>query len=206
MKAPSYKSTIIFTCFAMILSLASAASAKGEVEGDVIVMPSHWHIPEGRAYGKVLLAWQITNLDERYIRFRKRDLGFVKILDSNLNVIKPVMLGVDATRGFQESDYPLIGPNETIYLPFVITFKKNVSGSYSIKVRSNSDGDEGWIYDNLKEGEYTLVVSYSAMQLDQKNSLSWELEMKYAREKYLNSFWKGEITSDEVKFTIAGDG
>lgn len=206
MNSPSYNSTNFLSFFAMILSLAPAAGTEVKVEGDIIVIPRHWKIPEGREYGKVLLAWQITNLEERYIRFRKRDLGFVKILDSNMHVIKPVMLGVDSTRAFQASDYPLIGPNETSYFPFAITFKKNASGLYSIKVRSNSDGDEGWIYDNLKEGEYTLVVSYSAMQLHQKKSLSCELEMEFVRENYLHSFWKGEITSDEVKFTIAGAG
>lgn len=193
----------VICCLALIL--ASMARVKGEVEGSVIAWPNHWRIQEGLAQGKVLLTWEITNLDERYIRFRKRDLGFVRILDSKRNTIKPTRLGVDATRPFQESDYPLIGPKETVYLPFATTFKRNASGTCSLKVRSNSDGDEGWIYENLKEGDYSLVVIYNSMPNKQDKNILWDLEMEYAKAKHLNSFWIGEMTSNEVRFTIGGD-
>jgi hypothetical protein len=177
--------------------------AGGTIECEFVVYPKQWIIPKNDSPTKLLLAWEVTNTGEKFIRFRIRDLGKIKLVGTNGEELRPTILGVDATRRFQESDYPLIGPHETQYFPFSVSFRRQENGLFSLKIRSNPEGDEGWIYNNLSEGKYSLVAMYSA----QKHSVHdggfmWNQEFVFLKDKYMDNFWVGNVVSKPINIEV----
>lgn len=180
----------------------STACADNAITCDLITFPNEWKIPENSASGKILLAWEVTNVGEKPIRFRIRDLGRVKLVLDGKELI-PDRLGVDATKTFQERDYPLIGTNETLYFPFVVSFRHSEAGLFSLKLRSDPEGDEGWIFNGLKPGKYSIIGIYSVKKDQPEDSaILGKLEMEFLKPKYLDKFWQGEVVSKPIDITI----
>jgi hypothetical protein len=170
----------------------------------LLVHPDKWEIAGGASSsGKILVAWQVTNIGKKTIRFRVRDLGKIRLTDHKGKVHNPDILGVDATKSFQECDYPLIRPEETLHFPFVLLFRREGNGLFSLKIRHNPSGDEGWLITDLREGNYTMVAEYSSVENRSDGGFLLEQEAKFLKSRLMNDYWKGEVRSKPVAITIA---
>lgn len=187
-----------------ILSATSICSADRMVECELVALPKKWVIREAEQFGKVLLAWQVTNPEDKFVRFRIRDLGKITLVGSKEEVIRPDILGVDATKRFQESDYPLISPHQTLYFPFAVSLFRQEDGLFSLKIRSDSQGDEGWIFRNLAAGKYSLMATYSTQNKGVNDyGFMWDLELKFLKERFIDNFWVGEVVSRPIHIEIS---
>jgi len=187
-----------------ILSAISISLADGIPECELIALPKKWEIPKDDQFGKVLLAWEVSNPGDEFIRFRTRDLGRITLVGSNGEVIRPHILGVDASKRFQESDYPLIGPHQTLYFPFAVSFYREEHGLFSLKIRSDSQGDEGWIFNNLAAGKYSLIATYSTQnKYVNDHGFMWDRELKFLKERFMANFWMGEVVSKPIHIEIS---
>lgn len=183
----------------------SEVFAEDVIRGELIVYPREWKIPGTEPSGKILLAWEVSNVGEKMVRFRIRDLGKINLIDSNGKAINPTRLGVDSTKAFQIQDYPLIGSHETLYFPFAVSFLRQENKLFSLKIRSDHEGDEGWFFKDLKEGKYSIVAKYSTIgNSSHDGGFIWEQELRFLKPRVMENIWEGEIMSKPIDITITG--
>ena len=119
------------------------------------------------------------------------------------NEVKGENLGVDHTKKYELKDYPIIEPYQTLYFPFAISFEIRDRLGLCMKVKSDPNGQEGWIFPISQKGRYSISAKYSVKKSVQSEPL-WvnELEIISGPGFGCQNFWEGELISEKVEFQI----
>jgi hypothetical protein len=189
--------------YLVLIASCAFGSETPPIQGNLIVCPNAIELSSDKPKGAVLIAWKIFNNSESFARFRTRDLGRLILFDPDGNEIKGEGLGVDHTKKYELKDYPIIEPHQTLYFPFSISFEVHHRLGICIKVKSDPNGQEGWIYPISKKGVYSVSAKYSVKKSTDDNPLwNTELETISGPGFGCQNFWEGDLFSEKIEFRI----
>ena len=161
---------------------------------ELVVEPTHWDIPEGKVATPILIVWKITNIGNKPINFRARDLGNLEIRDQSGKILENSGEVSDGFLTFCARDYPIVQAGRTIFLP-INTNLYFENGALNFLAETSYEGRVGSFIRNIRKGEYFLAVTYTA------NKPS-EAEASQMLNFGVKSYWQGTIKSKTFEINL----